>query len=185
MTALATYPVRQGPLRRRPLHRAGMAVLVVWGVGLLFAATHKGEFWPFSTYSMFSHAGQPWMRVVIRDVTSTPNTKGAVLDSLEHLEGDPLPLKPLGVLQKDMNRLFRVADGQWNPEQIRVVRSALSTPLSRQRVLLAYRIEGRPSPKGRWTVRAVPMLKISPSESEVLNVAVSAGSQRSGVQQVH
>jgi hypothetical protein len=41
------------------------AVFVVYGV---LVATHEGEFWPFSIYPMFSQAGNPWNRALVREV---------------------------------------------------------------------------------------------------------------------
>lgn len=51
---------------KRALHIVG-GVLVVYA---LLVATHLGEFWPFSIYPMFSQAGTPWTRAVVRELPS-------------------------------------------------------------------------------------------------------------------
>src|SRR5690625_7490964 len=42
---------------------------VLFLVHAILVSTHEGEFWPFSIYTMFSQAGNPWERAMVLDVT--------------------------------------------------------------------------------------------------------------------
>lgn len=44
---------------------AVLGVLLVYAVTV---ATNLGEFWPFSIYPMFSQAGNPWNRALVREI---------------------------------------------------------------------------------------------------------------------
>ena len=41
---------------------------VVFALYAVLVATHEGEFWPFSIYPMFSQAGRPWNRALVREL---------------------------------------------------------------------------------------------------------------------
>ncbi len=53
-----------------PLRRALTLVGVVFVTYGVLVATHEGEFWPFSIYPMFSQAGKPWKRAIVRELQS-------------------------------------------------------------------------------------------------------------------
>ena len=46
--------------------RITLISFIIYGA---LVATHEGEYWPFSIYPMFSKAGNPWTRAIVRDVT--------------------------------------------------------------------------------------------------------------------
>lgn len=75
-----------------------MGTLLVYSI---LVATHKGEFWPFSIYPMFSQAGQPWTRAIVRDVTTTPDSIRWETTNFEQMQGEPVSLKRAGVDQID------------------------------------------------------------------------------------
>lgn len=63
----------------------GLKVIgILFMVHTLLVATHKGEFWPFSIYPMFSQAGNPWARAMVLDVSE--------LDEAEMWEKQAYPL---------------------------------------------------------------------------------------------
>ncbi len=75
-----------------------MATLFVYA---LLVATHKGEFWPFSIYPMFSQAGNPWTRALVQDVTQTPDSLMWQSTGLDDTRGPVVPLTKTGVDQID------------------------------------------------------------------------------------
>ena len=97
------------PVRGR-LARRGLAVLL--GTALAHAglvATHRGEFWPFSLYPMFSRAGRPWTRALVRHVPP----ESLLLErsySLAALPGEPIALDALGIPQNDLSSIVQRAD---------------------------------------------------------------------------
>lgn len=44
---------------------------IVLLINILLVSTHRGEFWPFSIFPMFSQAGNPWSRGVVENVRDT------------------------------------------------------------------------------------------------------------------
>ena len=58
---------------RRKALRITLGTLIVYA---LLVATHLGEFWPFSIYPMFSQAGNPWSRAVVREMPPGTDSRG-------------------------------------------------------------------------------------------------------------
>jgi hypothetical protein len=85
---------------------------VLYGV---LVATHKGEFWPFSIFPMFSQAGGEWSRAVVREVPreEAPTDWEPLLQT--ELPGEPLALTDYG-LRHDLANLAREeAPTDWEP----------------------------------------------------------------------
>jgi hypothetical protein len=99
---------------------ASRATKALIGVGIahaLLAATHGGEFWPFSIYPMFSKAGRPWARALV--IEASPSPLRRQLDAqygLDDLPGTPLGLEALGIPQNDVSSLVQRADHWGVPE---------------------------------------------------------------------
>lgn len=91
-----------------------LGVLVVYGV---LVATHDGEFWPFSIFPMFSSAGQPWTRALVRDVPyDASDTLLWAPRTLETLPGRAVTLDEVGVSQNDLS-VFLERTHFWTPER--------------------------------------------------------------------
>jgi hypothetical protein len=105
----------------------------------LLAATHKGEFWPFSVYPMFSQAGRSWARVL---VVEAPLGAAPALDEeyeLDNLPGTPLGLEQFGIPQNDLSSLAQRTD-RWGAAENRALeRLFASVPGRRSLVLLVVR----------------------------------------------
>lgn len=106
------------------------------------AATHGGEFWPFSIYPMFSAAGRPWARAAVR------TTDGLALaadlqreHSISELPGQPLPLGAHGIPENDLSSLVQRAEA-WTPSDIEALRE-LFGDLPCRRPLLVLSVRGR------------------------------------------
>jgi hypothetical protein len=123
------------------LRRAGRLLAGTLVVYALLVATHRGEFWPFSIYPMFSQAGNPWSRAVVRDVTDEPTPVRWETVSLDSLPGEPFALRPHGVNNIDLANFVSKTE-TWTPKRVQGLRS-LFTPHYRDRELLVMRVNGR------------------------------------------
>lgn len=115
--------------------KALLATLLVYGV---LVATHRGEFWPFSIYPMFSQAGHPWSRVLVRKVTADSS---AWAPSRRPLPGEPLALQAVGLKANDLAPLTNaIAAGDHS--HARQMQALFSETLAQQN-LLVVRVRGR------------------------------------------
>jgi hypothetical protein len=117
--------------------RAGLLLLAVGAAYAVLVATHRGEFWPFSVYPMFSRAGRPWARACV--LTWTPPIELASLRGgrpLESWPGTPFPLREHGLSQNDLSSLVQRAE-QWTPEDRLAIEHAFgSLPCAQPLVLM-------------------------------------------------
>lgn len=142
--------------------KAGRLLLVVLSVYGLLVATHDGEFWPFSVYQMFSSAGRPWTRMLIRDVPSIPPaTLRWTPEDMADLSGRPFAMREHGVPQNDV-AAYVVQTAQWTPARGEGLRAMLGYETASERVLAVYRIEGSLAQDGAVAVTCTPVLYLTP-----------------------
>lgn len=144
----ATEPQPSITATRRAARTIG-AIVLGWGI---LCALHEGEFWPFSIYPMFSQAGRPWTRVLVRDVTGTPPARDWSPYSLETLPGVPVPLSSVGVFQNDLAD-FVARTTVWGAPEVEALRAMFSDAQLRSRSLLVLKVHG--SLDSRDSVRIV------------------------------
>jgi hypothetical protein len=125
----------------RALHRAGRLLFGVLLVYALLVATHKGEFWPFSIYPMFSQAGNPFSRAVVRDVSTEASSVRWNTAALDSLPGQPFPLRPNGVDNIDLANFVSKTEA-WTPKRVKGLQSLFKPHLS-DHELLVMRVNGR------------------------------------------
>jgi len=132
--------------RERPsTATASRATKALIGVGIahaLLAATHGGEFWPFSIYPMFSRAGRPWARALV--IEAGPSPLRQQLDAqyrLDDLPGTPLGLEALGIPQNDVSSLVQRAD-HWGVPEIAALKHLFGS-LPCQHALIVLVVRGR------------------------------------------
>lgn len=144
--------------------RAGRLLIGTFILYGLLVATHRGEFWPFSIYPMFSQAGQPWSRVIVHEV---PQTWTPAWDTVSfgELHGSPFALKQVGQGNKDISE-YVARTNDWTPKRISGLRALLS-PASSQRNLLVIQARGRLSESDSLVVEHVPLLLLKPDTSLV------------------
>ena len=121
--------------------KKGMYIL--FGTVLLYAilvATHKGEFWPFSIYPMFSQAGNPWTRTIVRDINEPPDEQWKILMKQEP-PGKAFALNEIGINQNDLAN-FISKNEQWNANQINGLRKYFEDKLN-DRAFLIFKVQGR------------------------------------------
>lgn len=120
--------------------RATKALLLTALAYVIIVASHRGEFWPFSTFSMFSGAGRPWTRALVRQVDE-PIARAPVVApySLQALPGRPFTVP--APMQNDLSSLVQRAD-RWTPEERRAIERALSRSGCAGSLML-FRVLGR------------------------------------------
>ena len=144
-------------LNRRAMKWIGVTILIV--APLL--ATHEGEFWPFSIYPMFSQAGRPWERSLVRQVGDAGDEELWQVRELQTVIGKPLALHPLGIPQNDLTKLIKTTR-DWNEDRIEVLRGMFEGPLGAGQRLLLYRVRGDVDMQGHATTEAEPFLLMEP-----------------------
>lgn len=136
MTADAAAP-RGGEAPLYLLRRAAKALMALCLAYATLAATHGGEFWPFSVFPMFSVAGRPWARALVR---RHEGTRLEASYSLEALPGAPFALTDHGIPQNDLSSLTQRA-GRWGPAELEAL-SQLFGSLPCEHPLLVLRVRG-------------------------------------------
>lgn len=110
-------------------------------VYVVLVATHLGEFWPFSIYPMFSKAGQPWSRAIVREVPTDADATSWESIRLDQLPGTAFPMRPNGINQNDIANYISKTD-VWTHSRLRGFRSLFEGTHSFDRPLRAYRVRG-------------------------------------------
>jgi hypothetical protein len=143
-------------LRKRSIRILG-AVLAVYA---LLVATHLGEFWPFSIYPMFSQAGQPWTRAVVREMPDDVDRVSS-WDAVpfQDLPGKPYPLVPRGINTNDVaNYVSKVET--WTPERRNGLRNLFVKSQTLDRPVLVMRVRGALQ-NDSVAVRATPVMLVT------------------------
>lgn len=148
---------------RRALRIVG-GVLVVYA---LLVATHLGEFWPFSIYPMFSQAGNPWTRAVVRELPSQtdPDTLSWEAVSLQELPGAPYPVDPKGINQNDVANYVSKTD-RWTDGRVQGLRSLFTKGRTLSSPLLVLRVRGKLE-ADTVAVTATPVLLFEPDTTRL------------------
>ena len=128
-------------------------------LGVVLMATHLGEFWPYSIYPMFSQAGRPWSRAIVRDVTGLPVSSRWKQATVQTLPGNPLALSPLGIPQNDVAKFVKLTK-RWTPARVRGLRKLFAEHLE-GREFLVYSVQGNVDELGAVTDAAVPLVWLS------------------------
>ena len=124
-----------------PYHKSVRVVGATLLVYALLVATHLGEFWPFSIYPMFSQAGNPWTRAVVRTVPATPDAHTWDAVPFADLPGQPFPVVPKGISQNDVSNYVSKTD-TWTEQRIRGFRSLFGNDYDFSKPLLIMKVRG-------------------------------------------
>lgn len=162
---LITYSFSMN-LYRRALRITG-SIFVVYA---LLVATHLGEFWPFSIYPMFSQAGNPWSRAVVRQINTEPEALPWDTLQVDELPGEPLPLQASGIDPIDVANFVSKTD-TWTPSRVAALESLFSDELSSGRKLLVTRVNGHIGEDDSVRVYGVPYVFLS-ADTTVANPAL-------------
>ena len=139
--------------------RAGRLLLVVLVVYGVLVASHEGEFWPFSIYPMFSQAGRPWTRAVVRSLDADEPLAWQAY-AADALPGAPVALKPRGIDAIDLANFVSKTE-RWTPERVAALRTVLAPAADPETRLAVLRVSGELGPDGVG-VSFVPLVALAP-----------------------
>jgi len=136
-------------------------VLVVYG---LLVATHRGEFWPFSIYPMFSQAGNPWTRSIVRKMPDgeTPSWEST---SLQDLPGTPFPVQARGINQNDVANYVSKTD-RWTRQRLQGLRGLFDDSYDFSSPLLVMKVRGQ-LVDDSVAVKATPLILYATDETHL------------------
>ena len=120
--------------------RSARSLKILFPVVLLLLATHLGEFWPFSIYPMFSRAGRPFTRSVVRELSSEEAYRPGTYAEAD-LPGKPFGVIPAGISQNDVANFVSKTE-QWTPERAQGLHHLFAEHLTSHR-LLVFAASGR------------------------------------------
>lgn len=150
-----------------PYRRATRVIGVVLLVYAILVATHLGEFWPFSIYPMFSRAGQPWSRAVVRDISHGPEAIAWEPVDAAALPGEPVALDDYGVDPIDLAN-YVSKTRIWTDARVGGLRTMFRADRLQGQRLLVMRATGELTPSDSVILRFEPYVAID-REGAVVN----------------
>lgn len=154
-----------------PAGRARAGLLLLLALYAMTCAAHDGEFWPFSIYPMFSRAGHPWTRALVREVEQLPGSLWATRE-IDALPGRPVALRDIGVFQNDLAN-YLAKTPRWNAESVGGLASMFAAVDLEGSNLIVYRVEGR-IVGGATGVSATPVICLA-AVGALLNPELGGG----------
>lgn len=143
------------------LERAKNVMIGFMIVFALLVATHLGEFWPLSIYPMFSQAGKPWERAIVRTSESNGSQTFAdwdTLSSIEELPGSPFKMAKYNLAQNDFANYLKKTK-VWDAKRQAAV-LAMFGGLKPDSTLILYKAGGRMGDDGQVHYQFVPMILV-------------------------
>ena len=124
----------------RTLHRRALLLLLAAALTqVVFVLSYRGEFWPFSSFCMFSRAGKPWVRALVRRIEpDAVAPRMTATYSLQTLPGQPFTVTPQ--VQNDLSKLVQRAQEWTALDRSAVIRALRSEPCREPLLLLS--VEG-------------------------------------------
>ena len=129
-----------------PYKRSMKVIGITFLVYALLVATHLGEFWPFSIFPMFSQAGNPWSRSIVRDVHDVDIAEDLTTISWQVVDESQLPGKPVALTDHGVDPIdlanFVSKTQKWDDDRITGLRNMFKADELGSRQLLVFRAGG-------------------------------------------
>lgn len=145
--------------KERTQKKAKKAIWAVLLICALTVVTHLGEFWPFSIYPMFSQAGNPWSRSLVREVAPDDSISWRTVP-LDSLPGVPYGVASGGVDAIDLaNFVSKIKT--WDTDRVAALKLMLladppKTPLD----LLVFRVRATLTESDSVAILATPYVRV-------------------------
>lgn len=130
-------------------------------VNFLLVSTHKGEFWPFSIFPMFSQAGNPWARAVVEQVDNMPQQKLWNSRTLHELNNGVVALNEYGIDTIDYANFVSKTD-DWNPKRVQALRDLLDIQNIGNQKWMITKVEGHLTKNDSVVVNSTPLFVFTP-----------------------
>lgn len=163
---------RADELSARRFKRLLIAILVA---NFALLSLHRGEFWPFSRFTMFSRSGKAWARPLLRELSAqeVQLPLGEVWEN--QLPGRAFPVHDHHINQDDLAQVVRPTVDGLNQEQANFLARYFSD-VRAERQLVLYAVHGSFRRDGSVRVRFRPLARIGPDG--VLPLPVDAAAER-------
>lgn len=146
--------------------KAGRILLVLFLINAILVSTHKGEFWPFSVYPMFSKAGRPWTRALLRDVTNEADSTIWKNYGYPELPGQPISTIAIGIDQIDYSN-FVCKTKSWDDKRLEALRYMISEDVLDGKWFLVMKVSGQLIGSDSVESKAVPFILINQNEFQL------------------
>lgn len=138
---------------------AAALLILTLVISWILLACHEGEFFPFSIYPMFSGAGRPWSRALVRDVTHVEASAQWKTCDLRDLPGEAVALDPTGVETIDLADYINKTT-IWTPQRLSGLRALFGAYPGSGRVWIIYRVTGHLIESGIM-LHSVPHIRLA------------------------
>ena len=138
-----------------------LMLIAAFLVNALLVSTHKGEFWPFSIFPMFSQAGNPWSRGVVERVENRKRPDLWETKPLQRISDRVVALSEYGIDNIDYANFISKTE-EWNPKRIRALRALFQSERRENEMWLATRVKGHLTESDSVVVEAIPMFLLTP-----------------------
>jgi hypothetical protein len=135
-------------------------LLVVFLINAILVSTHKGEFWPFSIFPMFSQAGNPWSRGVVIEVDDMNREDLWEIKSLSSIDDRVVALSEHGIDDIDYAN-FISKTKNWDEERIQALRNLFQIEQQGDAKWLASRVTGYLTEQDSVVVKVIPMFLVT------------------------
>lgn len=149
------------PSAKRGLKVIGIALLVY----AVLVASHKGEFWPFSVYPMFSQAGNPWTRAIVVDVTGLNDEEIWNSYSLVDRTAGVVPVRSYSVDQIDLSNFVSKTQNWTDSRRDALIRMFGADQIG-DREWMVSKVSGKMAGPDSVAIRILPFIKISADTTE-------------------
>ena len=129
---------------------------IVLLVNILLVSTHRGEFWPFSIFPMFSQAGNPWSRGVVENVQDSTRSNLWQTKPIAEIDSRILPLEKYGIHEIDYANYISKTKN-WNAKKINGLRSTFQIDNHPGQIWIASRVVGSLTDQDSVKIQAIPM----------------------------
>lgn len=130
-------------------------------LSMVLVASHKGEFWPFSIYPMFSQAGSSWSRALLIEIEPDDSTNIWAEKPLGSIDQKSVvPVKRLGVDQIDYSNFISKTE-RWTPGRINALKTLFPEQRLQGRTVMATKATGNLVSEDSVAVVLTPMFLIS------------------------
>jgi len=134
----------------------------IWSVLFVYALTvavNLGEFWPFSIYPMFSQAGNPWSRSMVREVSPEDSISWEVTP-LADAPGQPYGVRSGGVDPIDLANFVSKTE-VWDQDRVAALSMMLlADPPKEPLRLMVYRVRARLTEEDSVAITATPYVLV-------------------------
>ncbi|MDR8392093.1 hypothetical protein NC796_13145 [Aliifodinibius sp. S!AR15-10] len=135
-------------------------LLVVFLINAILVSTHKGEFWPFSIFPMFSQAGNPWSRGLVIEVDDMNRKDLWETKSLSSIDDRVVALREHGIDDIDYAN-FISKTKNWDEERIQALRNLFQIEQQGDAKWLASRVTGHLTEQDSVVVKVIPMFLVT------------------------